>query len=181
MVDFIDNANINDIIHDELLSGFSAKYGQSDPAQPEALANTYAEMGFGTHGDPACNATCLDLPLGDQMQCQLDCAKSCIQTCSDTATTQLSDCTHGYDASVTACQQLSSISKATCLTNAGIQRAQCTAQVPTDQILCTTQCSCFMVSGPNGGAWKQMEAMFTIKFCSVPVQPSAIPSKKTVS
>lgn len=50
-----------------------------------------------------------------------------------------------------------------------------------DKLLCVTDCSCKMISGPQG-AWRdKIEDMFSIKFCKQPLQATARPAKKIVT
>lgn len=49
-----------------------------------------------------------------------------------------------------------------------------------DKLLCISDCTCFLVAGPNGAGWKKMEDMYRIKFCKVPVQTKRINPWKTV-
>lgn len=87
LMDFIDSPNIPDASIKILLSGFVAEYKKiaetypNPDVQAEILANTYAEMAFGNGWDSSCNDTCLNLPIDEQMQCQVGCTKSCIATC----------------------------------------------------------------------------------------------------
>lgn len=53
------------------------------------VANSYAEQAFGDALPGTCAYGCKDMPLDKQAQCELDCAKSCIQSCD--ALTSLSD------------------------------------------------------------------------------------------
>ncbi|HMS90803.1 MAG TPA: hypothetical protein PKC87_01155 [Candidatus Absconditabacterales bacterium] len=49
-----------------------------------------------------------------------------------------------------------------------------------DKLLCISDCTCFLIAGPNGAGWEKMEDMFRIKFCKVPVQTKRVVPGKTV-
>ena len=50
-----------------------------------------------------------------------------------------------------------------------------------EKVLCVNDCACFMVSGPTGPGWKNIENMFSMKFCTEPVQAVYFQRGKTVS
>lgn len=83
---FIQNANIDEVINNNLLSEFKKNnplplgWSTSDSWYADAIANTYAEKAFGW-APGSCEYNCTSLPLDKQAQCELSCAKSCIQKC----------------------------------------------------------------------------------------------------
>jgi len=157
IVAFVSGANFNDVVDTYLLTIFKKNnplppwWSTSASGYGTAIANTYAEKMLGDGAPWSCEYTCKDLPLGEQALCQLKCAKSCIQTCTDTA----------------------KLSASACKDSTVLQKASCTNQILTETALCTSDCTCSMVSGP-GGAWREgVEDMFRIKFCKVPVQKTS--------
>jgi hypothetical protein len=86
---FIDNANTDEVVQAALLSQFDIDYAKTQESNPTqtaaAIANDYAEIAFGewTIWDGTCESACVPLTGTDQIQCQLGCAKSCIQNCAD--------------------------------------------------------------------------------------------------
>ncbi len=50
-----------------------------------------------------------------------------------------------------------------------------------ERVLCVNDCVCFATSWPTGAGWKQMEHMFSIKFCTEPVQQVYFQRWKKVS
>ncbi len=51
-----------------------------------------------------------------------------------------------------------------------------------EKALCISDCTCFLIAGPNGAWWQKMEDMYRIKFCKVPVQTKIVsPGKKVFS
>lgn len=139
---FIEHANIDDIINTNLLDEFNKNnpllvgWSTSDSGYADAVVNAYAEQAFGEAAPGTCEYACKDLPLDKQAQCELGCAKSCIQTCD------------------------------------GLWLQ--------DKLLCVSDCTCFLIAGPNGAGWEKMEDMFRIKFCKVPVQQKKLSPWKTV-
>lgn len=87
IVTFITTANIDDVINTNLLTQFIANnplpsgWTTSDPEYAEAVANAYAEQALGEAAPGTCEYGCKDLALDKQVQCELSCAKSCIQKC----------------------------------------------------------------------------------------------------
>ncbi len=142
---FIDTANIDDLVTDHLLDSFydknplSPRESTSDPWITNQIANTYAEHAFGDAQPWTCEYSCNSLPLDKQAQCQLKCVKSCIQQCDKVSWIQ--------------------------------QKA-----------LCVSDCTCFLIAGPNGAWREKMEDMFRIKFCKVPSETKKVtPGKKVYS
>ncbi len=139
---FIANANIDDVINTNLLTQFTTNnplpswWSTSDSWYSDAIANAYAEKAFGDAPSGTCEYACNGLSLDKQAQCQLSCAKSCIQKCD------------------------------------GLWLQ--------DKVLCVSDCTCFLIAGPNGKWWEKMENMFSIKFCKVPVQMPTLNPWKTV-
>ncbi len=139
---FIANANIDDVINTNLLTQFTTNnplpswWSTSDSWYSDAIANAYAEKAFGDAPPGTCEYACNGLSLDKQAQCQLSCAKSCIQKCD------------------------------------GLWLQ--------DKVLCVSDCTCFLIAGPNGKWWEKMENMFSIKFCKVPVQMPILNPWKTV-
>lgn len=138
IVSFIQNANIDDVITTNLVTQFHKNNSlpsgasTSDPWYGTSIANTYAEQAFGSTA-----SDCASLPLGEQAQCELGHAKSCIQNCD----------------------------------GLWIQ----------EKALCISDCTCFMIAGPNGAWREKIEDMFRIKFCKVPVQGVTVNPWKKVS
>ena len=87
IVNFINNANSDEIAQAVLQSWFNADYVTAQKTNPataaDVIANNYSEIAFGdgSIGDGACESACVPLAGTDQIQCQLGCAKSCIQNC----------------------------------------------------------------------------------------------------
>ena len=139
---FIANANIDDVINTNLLTQFTTNnplpswWSTSDSWYSDAIANAYAEKAFGDAPSGTCEYAFNGLSLDKQAQCQLSCAKSCIQKCD------------------------------------GLWLQ--------DKVLCVSDCTCFLIAGPNGKWWEKMENMFSIKFCKVPVQMPTLNPWKTV-
>ena len=183
---FIANANVDEVINTSLLTQFTTNnplpsgWSTSDSWYADAIANAYAEQMFGAAAPGTCEYSCNSLSLDKQAQCQLACAKSCIQTCSDTHTTTQSSCASAYTTTLDQCNQLSLIKKAACVVSAVAQKTSCTTQATTDQLLCVSDCTCILVAWPNGKWWEKMENMFRLKFCKVPVQAQQLKPGKTV-
>ncbi len=144
IVDFVNNADINDVIDNALIEKFHIQnplapwWSSSDSWYGQSIANKYAEQAFGDGAPWSCEYGCKNLSLTGQVTCQLACAKSCIQKCD----------------------------------GLWIQ----------DKALCVSDCTCFMVSAPNGKGWENVEDMLRIKFCKVPVQTRTVnPWKKVFS
>lgn len=85
---FINNANIDDVINTNLLTEFNNNnplppgWSTSDSWYAESIANAYAEQALGgTWAPGTCEYSCNGLSLDKQAQCELNCSKSCIQKC----------------------------------------------------------------------------------------------------
>ncbi len=50
----------------------------------------------------------------------------------------------------------------------------CDGLVLQDKLLCVSDCTCFLLAGPNGAGREKIEDMFRIKFCKVPVQKTTV-------
>lgn len=188
IVHFIDNANINDVVASNLLADFAKKNilasgaSTSDTWYADSVARKYAEQAFGDDVPWTCQYTCKDLPLDKQAKCELDCAGSCIQKCTDTKKDSQVACSVSYDNKKNQCGQLSLIKKAACLVYASAQKKLCDQQVLANQVLCVSDCTCFLIAWPNGLGREKMEDMYRIKFCKYPVQKTPVrPWKKVFS
>lgn len=87
-------------------------------------------------------------------------------------------CTASYTSAKSQCSALSAAKKTKCLASAAAKKAACIAENTTDTALCVSDCTCFLIAGPNGLGWQKMEDMFRIKFCKVPVQRTPTRSAK---
>jgi len=181
IIAFVDNANIDDVVNQELLDQYNKDnplppgWSTSDPWYADTAANNFAEQALGDPAPWTCEYGCNGLSLADQAQCELKCSRSCIQKCSDTTAATESSCTKTYNDTKDQCNQMSFVKKVACLASALTQKTSCASKAITDQVLCVSDCTCFLIAGPNG-AWRQkIEDMYRIKFCKVPVE------KKTVS
>ena len=176
IIHFIDNANINTVINTTLLADFALQTplaswaSTSDTGYADAVATSYANQVFADAATGTCEYSCKDLALDKQAQCELACATSCVQKCTDTKKLSKAACVVSYDNEKTQCGQLSLIKKPACLLYAAAQKKMCDQQVIADQLLCVSDCTCFLISWPNGVGWKKMEDMYRIKFCKYPVQ-----------
>ena len=145
LMSFINNANSDDIAHAMLLSWFATDFATiqkntpSYQAQVQAISNSYASLAFGTGsiGNWPCESACVSLVGQEYIQCQLNCTKSCIQSCADLPLA--------------------------------------------DKFLCVTDCSCKMISGPQWSWWKNVEDMYSVKFCKEPLPTISIPWRTTVT
>lgn len=84
LIDFIADVDTDTIVQAVLLSWFTKDLDTINTPNPTAtLANDYAEIAFGgwSIGAGSCESACVPLTWADAVQCQLGCAKSCIQTC----------------------------------------------------------------------------------------------------
>ncbi len=101
---FIATPNIDALVNQWLLDDFyedvlTPPGGNSfDSGYASMVANSYAEQTFGQAAEGTCEYACNNLPLDKQAQCELDCATSCIQSCTTYTNMQekalcISDCT----------------------------------------------------------------------------------------
>lgn len=80
------------------------------------------------------------------------------------------------------CQQLPLLQQPKCELDCAVACIQSCDEFSslTDKAICVSDCTCFMISGPNGAWREKMEDMYRIKFCKVPVQQQSAPSWKKV-
>jgi len=110
------------------------------------------------------------MQIGDQMKCQLECSKSCLQTCNDTNMSGFRFCDNQYATAKDACETLPLAKQAKCKLDATSQNTNCTYDVSTQLLLCKSDCFCSMIAGPNGAGRKNVEDMYRLKFCKVPTE-----------
>ena len=143
ITNFINKPTVGWQVNEALLERFrrenpvSSWSNTSETWYAQSVANSYAEAAFGEATLWTCEYSCRNLPLGEQAQCELKCAKSCIQSCD----------------SLTSLR---------------------------DKALCVSDCTCFMIAGPNGLWREKMEDMYRIKFCKVPVVQQPVSRGKKV-
>ncbi len=173
---FIDTASIDDTLNKALLDKFHNDNplpvwkSTSSPWYATGVANTYAEQAFGEAAPGTCEYGCKNLPLDEQVSCELQCSKACISSCTDTSKDGQAACDANYTDDIASCDGLSSLKKTACTTAAVAQKAACMKQKITDLRLCVSDCTCFMIAWPNGSWWAKVEDMYRIKFCKIPVQ-----------
>ncbi len=140
---FIENANIKDVINAGLISWFAAHYQTiAQQVAHASLGGIWVNSPESQTADAVANTYAEQaFGLGDS-QCDASCAGM----------------------SLWAQMQCQLGCARSCI-------SQCAGLGATDKALCIVNCSCFMVSGPigSGGAWNQIENMFSIKFCKAPV------------
>ena len=116
--------------------------------------------------------------------------------CKANAELERAACITSNPINIAQCEASALTNKTSCLTNITLSpakkaackvatvawQASCIKQTVTDLRLCVSDCTCFLIAGPNWVGWKKMEDMFSIKFCKVPVEKTAVkPWKKVFS
>jgi len=186
---FIENADVNQVVNAAALATFHERYplptwaSTSDSWYAEAIATAYAEQVMGDNPAPwSCEYWCKDKPLGEQMTCQYECAKWCVNTCKIEKNISMISCQNIYTNTQTDCENsdFSWVKEQKCKLDAGKAHTTCTLGVTTKQALCISDCACGMIAGPNGAGRENVEDMYRLKFCKVPVQPVSLSPWKTV-
>lgn len=187
--DFITTADSNQVVNAALLADFHEQYplpaggSTSDSEYAEAVASAYAEQVMGDNPAPwSCEYWCKDKPLGEQMKCQLECAKWCMNKCTIEKNIWMTSCQNIYTTTITDCENsdFSWAKEQKCKLDAKTKNKTCTFGVRTKSTLCKSDCACGMIAGPNG-AWREnVEDMYRLKFCKIPAQPVSLSPWKTV-